>query len=82
MRGGTAEATCRAVAEHARLVAEVDLRYPVIPSPDGRVMDGMHRVARAFLEGRGELGAVRLATEPEPDFVGVPIDDLPYDDAV
>lgn len=78
--GGDGEATCRAVAEHARQIAEVDLRYPVILSPDGRVMDGMHRVARALLEGRDEVEAVRLQTEPDPDFVGVPIDELPYDE--
>ena len=44
--------TCRAVAEHARLIAATDLRYPIILSADGRVMDGMHRVAKGFLEGR------------------------------
>jgi hypothetical protein len=38
------------VIEHARLIREVNLRYPVILGPDGRVMDGMHRVARAILE--------------------------------
>ena len=80
--GGASDATCRAVAEHARLIAEVDLLYPIILSPDGRVMDGMHRVARALLDGRGEVEAVRLPAEPEPDFVGVPIDELPYDEAV
>lgn len=45
--------TCRAVAEHARLMQETDLRHPIILSSDGRVMDGMHRVAKAYMEGRG-----------------------------
>ena len=45
-------ATVRAVIEHARLIAEVDLKYPVILGPDGRVMDGMHRIARAILDRR------------------------------
>jgi hypothetical protein len=77
---GADDATCRAVAEHARLIGEVDAAFPIILAPDGRVMDGMHRVARALLDGRESVEAVRLETEPEPDFVGVHPDDLPYDD--
>lgn len=79
--GGGEEATCRAVADHARLIAEADLRYPIILGADGRVMDGMHRVAKAYLEGRRSISAVRLASDPEPDFVGVDAAELPYDDS-
>jgi hypothetical protein len=78
--GGSETATCRAVADHARLIAETDLRYPIILGADGRVMDGMHRVARAYLEGRPTVLAVRLEADPEPDFVGVDEDALPYED--
>ena len=77
---GSEAATCRAVADHARLIAETDLRYPIILGADGRVMDGMHRVAKAYLEGRRTVLAVRLEVDPEPDFVGVDEDALPYDD--
>ncbi len=76
--GGGETPTCRAVADHARLISETDLRYPIILDADGRVMDGMHRVARAYLEGRSTIPAVRLTVDPEPDFVGVDADDLPY----
>jgi hypothetical protein len=79
--GGSEAATCRAVADHARLIAETDLRYPIILSADGRVMDGMHRVAKAYLEGREVITAVRLAVDPAPDFVGVDEAALPYEDA-
>ena len=79
--GGSETATCRAVAEHARLIAETDLRYPIILGADGRVMDGMHRVAKAYLEGRQVIAAVRLAVDPPPDFVGVDEAALPYDGA-
>lgn len=72
--------TVRAVAEHARLIAETDLRYPILLCADGRVMDGMHRVAKAHLEGRATIRAVRFPQTPEPDYVGVDLDDLPYDD--
>ncbi len=72
--------TCRAVAEHARLIQETDLQHPIILSSDGRVMDGMHRVAKAYIEGKKVIEAVRLEFDPEPDYVGVDPDALPYDD--
>lgn len=70
--------TCREVVEHARLIVECDLVFPVILSRDGCVMDGMHRIAKALLEGRDDIEAVRLVEDPEPDFVGVRPDELPY----
>ena len=78
--GGSGAATCRAVADHARLIAQAQLRYPIILGADGRVMDGMHRVAKAYLDGRDAILAVQLDVDPEPDFVGVDEDALPYDD--
>ena len=77
--GGTREATCRAVIEHARFIAEADLSFPIILSSDGRVMDGMHRVGKALLEGLATVEAVGFEHDPEPDYVGVDPDDLPYD---
>jgi len=70
--------TCRSVAEHAKLINEVDLSYPIILCPEGRVMDGMHRVCRALIEGHDSIKAVQLETEVEPDYIGVLPDDLPY----
>lgn len=70
--------TCRRVLDHMRLIGEVDPSYPIILGADGRVMDGMHRVAKALLEGRREIEAVRFARDPAPDFVGVAPRDLPY----
>ena len=77
---GSDAATCRAVADHAKLMLETDLRYPIIVDMDGRVMDGMHRVAKAYMEGRQSILAVRLETTPEPDYIGVPADALPYEE--
>ena len=76
---GSAAATCRAVAEHARLINAADLSFPIILSSDGRVMDGMHRVAKAALLGRSTVTAAQFASDPEPDFVGLGPDELPYD---
>jgi len=73
--------TCRAVAEHARLIEAADLKFPIILSSAGRVMDGMHRVGKAALLGRLAIEAVRFHDDPDPDFVGVHPDDLTYDEA-
>jgi hypothetical protein len=72
--------TCREVVDHARLMQECDLAHPIILSSDGRVMDGMHRICKALLQGRTEIEAVRFEHDPEPDYIGVDPDDLPYDD--
>ncbi len=61
--------TCREVADHARRIREVDPAYPVIFASDGRLMDGGHRIARAWLDGRREVDAVRFATDPPPDWI-------------
>lgn len=73
--------TCRAVADHARLIEETDLRYPIILSADGRVMDGMHRVAKAYLAGQTTITAVQFEVDPAPDYIGVALEELPYDEA-
>ena len=70
--------TVRNVVEHFRLVQEVDPQYPIILGPDNRVMDGMHRVARALLEGRTTIPAVRLPRLPDPDYRDCRPEDLPY----
>lgn len=72
--------TCRDLVGHMQLVSAADLNYPIILSPDGRIMDGMHRIAKALLLGHSEIMAVRLDLMPEPDYIGVDPDDLPYDD--
>ena len=75
--------TCRDVAEHARLIDESDFEFPIILSSDGRIMDGMHRVLKALMQGRSQIQAVRFETDPEPDYVGVlDPDDLPYDEEI
>ena len=71
--------TCRAVAEHARLIEATDLAHPIILSADGRVMDGMHRVCKALLLVHATITAVRFTTDPDPDYIDVQPDELPYD---
>jgi len=70
--------TCRTVIAHARLIQQAALRYPIILSASGRVMDGMHRVGKALLQGHTTIDAVQFDTDPAPDYVGCPPDELPY----
>jgi hypothetical protein len=75
--GGAQDATCRAVMEHARMINEADLAFPIILSSNRRVMDGMHRVLKALQNGLQSIEAVQFERDPEPDFIDVAIEDLP-----
>ena len=68
--------------EHARLIDAADLSLPIILSSDGRVMDGMHRVAKAALLGHETIAAVQFATNLESDFVDVQPEELPYENTL
>ena len=59
--------TCRAVASHAKRIYEADLARPIILSVSGIMMDGMHRVAKAWLLGMEEIQAVQFSEDPPPD---------------
>ena len=64
--GGKAP-TLRDVAKHARRIYEADFSNPILLAASGRLMDGGHRIARAWLEGKAEINAVRFPEDPEPD---------------
>lgn len=66
------------IAQHAKQIYEADLSYPIILCPEGRVMDGMHRVCKAFLEKQETISAVMLNVLHEPDYVDKQPDELPY----
>ncbi len=70
--------TCRAMLDHMQLVLKADTSLPILLGSDGRVMDGMHRVLKVALDGGSEIAAKQFAVDPEPDYVGVSLDDLPY----
>ena len=61
--------TCREVAAHARRITDADLSHPIILGSDGRLMDGGHRIARAWLDGVAEVDAVQFDVDPEPDWI-------------
>lgn len=68
------------IIEHFQLVNAADLSYPIILCAEGRVMDGMHRVAKAKLLGYAKIKAVQFAQTPEPDYKNVDENELEYDD--
>ena len=72
--------TCRSITQHIKLVNDSDLNYPIIVCPDGKLMDGMHRVVKANLLELKTIKAYRLSTLPKPDYIDVDPDDLPYDE--
>ena len=60
--------TLRNSAEDFKRVMEADLSYPIILSADGGLMDGAHRLFKAWLAGQTEIAAVQFQTDPEPDY--------------
>jgi len=66
------------IAQHAKQIYEADLSYPIILCPEGKVMDGMHRVCKAFIEERDAILAVKFTELHEPDHIGKQPDELPY----
>jgi hypothetical protein len=73
--------TVRTFADHVRLVQAVDPTHSIVLAGDGRVMDGMHRIVRALLEGEQTIAAVQFEVTPEPHYRDCQPDDLPYPDA-
>ncbi len=66
------------IAQHAKQIYEADTSYPIILCPEGRVMDGMHRVCKTYLASGTTISAVRLVVLHEPDYVGKEPHELPY----
>ncbi len=55
------------IARQARRIMEADLANPIIFAAEGYLMDGTHRVAKAYALGLPQLKAVRFPVTPEPD---------------
>lgn len=66
--------TCRAVIEHCKRIIDADMSYPVIVGPNGDILDGVHRIAKAMLAGETSVRAVRIRALPAPDEVIAPGD--------
>lgn len=75
--GPTRSPTCRQVAEHAQRIFEADLSYPIILSANGGLIDGSHRLAKAWLLGHTDILAVQFVQDPAPDHVSPLSESLP-----
>ncbi|MYB52092.1 MAG: hypothetical protein F4X77_07815 [Acidobacteriia bacterium] len=61
--------TCRSVARHAKQIRDSDPTFPIILNFDNEVLDGMHRVAKAWMLGLKSVSAVRFDEPVDPDLV-------------
>ncbi|WP_167858736.1 ParB/RepB/Spo0J family partition protein [Methylobacterium nonmethylotrophicum] len=59
--------TIRLIAERARDINEAILDYPIIMLGNGNIVDGAHRVAKAYLLKKRTIRAVIIDKMPEPD---------------
>lgn len=55
------------LAQQMRRVLDVDTSHPIILDQEGFIMDGWHRVARALIDGKSTIKAVRFAETPPHD---------------
>ena len=58
------------------MIQQADLSYPIILSADGKVMDGMHRVAKAKLLNHLTIKAIRFEITPPANFINIDEDNL------
>jgi hypothetical protein len=63
------EPTIRRIAERVRDILSADLSYPIIMTASGDVLDGAHRIAKAYLHGERTIAAVVIDDYPRPDGV-------------
>jgi hypothetical protein len=51
---------------HVQRLQECDTEHPIILSPRGEVMDGVHRICKAIIEGK-KVKYVKFKSLPHPD---------------
>lgn len=52
---------------HVKRVQESDLSIPILIAPDGSIVDGMHRICKAVLNGDTTIKAKYISKLPECD---------------
>jgi hypothetical protein len=50
---------------HYKRVKDTDLKYPILLDDRGCICDGWHRVAKAIIEGKKYIKAIRIETMPD-----------------
>jgi hypothetical protein len=64
-----ARISTRSVATHCKKIIDADLRYPIILDQAGRLMDGMHRLAKAWILEKATINVVQFTQNPPADAV-------------
>lgn len=52
---------------HANRTIDADLNHPIILDDNGYIADGWHRVAKAIINGKKTIKAIRIQRMPVPD---------------
>jgi hypothetical protein len=61
--------TIRNIIRHSERIFNADASFPIIIDKSGNILDGYHRIARAFLFDKAIINIQQLMVLPEPDFV-------------
>lgn len=75
---GNQTLTCKEIADHSKIIFNCDLSFPILLCPEKRIVDGMHRVCKAYLEGHSTIKAQQLLILPQPKYKNIDPKDLPY----
>ncbi len=59
--------TLHNILEHYKKIENATFKYPIIISQEGIILDGIHRICRAYLDGKKTIPAVKFSQNPEPD---------------
>jgi hypothetical protein len=59
----------RNIGDQPKKIHSADLKYPIILSAEGNVMDGMHCILMCYAFEMDAVKAVRGSKTPEPDMV-------------
>jgi hypothetical protein len=54
--------------QHMKMVLDADLDLPIILDQHGSIFDGRHRAAKALLDGKESIKAVRFEKDPSPTY--------------
>lgn len=54
---------------HLQRIKNADLTHPIILDDDGIICDGWHRIAKAMMDNKSTIKAIRMENMPEPSGV-------------
>jgi hypothetical protein len=65
--GNQQKPTLNNMLAHFKKIESANYEKPIILNQDGVVLDGVHRLCKAYLEGRKTIPAVKFEVDPTPD---------------